>query len=169
MLRLFALLRWGAVSVILGGTLSFCTMEKMALHYIEVSDGIQPAHQSQSPVLEQVLCAPEKDGCETSRIYPDGSLYFLVSPSDSIPDPLWVRITRIKPTGVAEILALLERICAVAQEPTPQGGDQGSATYRIHTDHCERELLITGVPSGAFQDLAQLPTLINGNLLPLGE
>lgn len=129
---------------------------------IAVREGLAVQHAEATPLLERISCPPSS-GCLTSRVYRDGTLYYLVKPGDEAP-PRWNRIARLSESGVASLEKLYASLCG--KEDPVLGNDSGSDRHRVHVPGCTQEFVVTGIPAGGLAPIQQANELINTSVIP---
>lgn len=134
-----------------------------AVAFLAFRRGLQDAHVSTEPLLEQVTCRPGSR-CQAMRVYADGALYH---EDQRDPDaPGWSYLTQVKPEGIEALGAIFREACAQAAPPRRSGNDAGSVTYRWKSGDCAREVTITGVSYDGYEALRGVTAAVNGNLAP---
>lgn len=123
--------------------------------------GLQATHVGQTPLFESVLCLPEADACEVTRIYPDGAVYFLLGQGEG---KAWVYLTRMRDVGVKELTTRLQDALRIASEPPPGSPEFGSLTYHFQVEQAGRSITFHGLDYGDFEALRDISALINSNL-----
>ncbi len=137
----------------------------MTIQFIETTEGLKAEHKNISPLLEKVFCPPQSITCETSRVYPDGSLYFLME--DEAGKQMWGLLTTVKPAGLKQLEDLFDACCAIKTPPDANQNDLGSTIYRFNSSKCQKEVLIRGISYGKYEELMEVTNIINGNLMPI--
>jgi hypothetical protein len=128
-----------------------------------VVDGLLPQHRGEAPIVEKVSCPPRSD-CLTSRVYRDGTLYYLVDAGGTEPSKRWRMIARITPQGVESLEKLYASLCGKVDPVL--GNDAGSELHRVTVPGCTQEFVVTGIPSGGLARIGEANDIINRSVIP---
>lgn len=126
------------------------------------TEGLSAQHAAATPVLERISCPP-RSNCLTSRVYRDGTLYYLLEPADAAP-PRWNRIARMSSDGVQKLEKLYASLCG--KEDPVLGNDSGSDHHRVSVPGCTAEFVVTGIPAGELAPIQQVTEIINTSIIP---
>jgi hypothetical protein len=129
-----------------------------------VVDGLTPLHLREPPVVERVSCPPQAS-CLTSRVYGDGTLYYLVGSEDAATTRRWNRIGQLTPEGVRKLQELYASLCG--QVDPVLANDAGSDRHRVSVPGCNSELTVTGLPSGGLAPIAQVDDILARSMRPI--
>jgi hypothetical protein len=136
---------------------------------VAVTDGLDPAHVAEPPLLEKVAHIPAsehgKPGRDVaSRIQRDGTYYMLVAEQGGAPvTPRWQRLTTVRPDGIRRLEALLARICAAPDMVHPS--DLAQVRYRVVSPGCTRTF-VNGVPSNE-SPIREVDAIVDGSMTPI--
>lgn len=137
-------------------------VEPKPVQLMTIVEGLSPKHLGGPPILERISCPPRAN-CLTSRVYRDGTLYYLMDPSDAAP-PRWNRIARLSPAGIESLEKLYVSVCG--KEDPVLGNDAGSDRHRVNVPGCTQEFVITGIPAGGLAPLQGATDIINKSVIP---
>ncbi|HAQ20924.1 MAG TPA: hypothetical protein DCR40_17080 [Prolixibacteraceae bacterium] len=140
------------------------------IQFIQNINGISLQHQNEIPLFEKTNIPPDFGDKLISRIYSDGSLYYLSIARDSddsaISSGKWNFAATVTERGVKAIQEVLEKCCEL-ESNTPKGGNiRGAVTWKIRCKSGIQELLIAGIPEGKYLVFTQIDLLINSNIKP---
>lgn len=135
----------------------------MPVQFIESTTGLRPEHLAQTPLLEKVWC-PRGADCEVMRVYGDGALYLQDRRDPAA--PAWSYLTQVKDAGLRKLEATFDGLCGLRGQPPTDAAAEGAVTYRWSTSACAREVVVQGVSYGDWAPLAEVPNIVNGNLVP---
>jgi len=136
--------------------------EPAPVQWMTAKDGLSGEHQGATPMLERTSCPP-RASCLTSRVYRDGTLYYLKEASDAGP-ARWNRIAQLTTAGVQSLEKLYASLCG--KEDPVLGNDVGSDRHRVSVPGCTHEFVVTGIPSGELAPIQQATELINSSVIP---
>jgi hypothetical protein len=138
-----------------------CSRKPKALQLTPATDGLPQQHLRETPLLERLSCPPRAD-CHTSRVYRDGTLYYLAEAKDAGTATRWTWIGMLSPEGVQSLERLYVSLCAEVDPVL--GNDAGSDVHRVTVPGCTREFVITGIASGGLAPIEQATNIINGSM-----
>lgn len=137
------------------------------------ANGLKPHHLNELPLFEKTYLPPDYGDKLISRVYPDGSLYYLTQPrlqEKSNPETeKWNFIATVTQKGIAEIQKILEKCSEVDSEVVHGGNVRGAVIWKIvHFNHIH-EVVIAGIPEGKFRIFQELDPIISTNLETVGS
>lgn len=139
--------------------------------FIQNINGLKLNHQDEIPLFEKTYIPPDYGSKLISRVYPDGSLYYLslareTDNMDSISEK-WNFISALTVKGKNEIRSLLEECCKMKSLIKNDGNVNGAIIWKVQCQSHIHEILFTGIPDGSYQFLQKIDDLISLNLQPI--
>lgn len=113
--------------------------------------------------MEKVNCPP-RSMCLTSRVYRDGTLYYLVAVKGAEAAVRWNPIGRLSSEGVESLDKLYASLCG--QVDPVMANDTGSELHRVNVPGCAQEFVVTGIPSGNLARIREATDIINRSIQP---
>lgn len=151
------------------GSSSGTSTSSKKVDLLPVTDGLQPPHLREAPLLEKVARIPAREhGAKgetvASRVYGDGTYYMLVSELNGAPvSPRWSKLSSLEPTGVEQLKALFARACS--SPDTVRTDDSGHVEYRVTSERCTRTF-VNGLPSNQ-SPVVKADGIINATMKPI--
>jgi len=105
------------------------------IQFIQNINGIQPTHQNENPLFEKTNTPPDYGDSLISRLYSDGSLYYLsVSRNldeSAISSATWNFAATITEKGVKAIQEVLGKCCQIESNSPKGGKPKGAVIWKI--------------------------------------
>lgn len=144
------------------------------IQYIKTTKGLKDIHQEEFPLFEKTYVPPGFGNKHISRLYADGSLYYLISSgkdehgNDS---EKWNYISAVTENGLPEIKNLLDTVCKLKVNRNFAGNNMGAIIWKIACENQVKEYIIAGLPDDDSKIFTEIDTLINFNmrLIPPGK
>lgn len=136
-------------------------------HLIKNTEGLKPHHQVENPLFEKTYVPPGFGNHLVSRLYADGSLYYLSHSGNNClndPDEKWNYISSVSEKGVTGIRAILEKCCELAETTPASANDAGAVIWKIPCEGKNHKIVIPGIPEGDLQIFHEIDLLINTNI-----
>lgn len=139
--------------------------------FLEYTAGLKLHHQKENPLFEKTYIPPLRGAKLVSRVYADGSLYYLSR--ENYPETLeskethWNFISSVSGIGIELIKNLLEKGCGINHEIPPSGNSMGAVMWKISCESGIREIVIPGIPSGKFRIFSDIDEAVNSNIIKL--
>lgn len=90
------------------------------IQLIQNTDGLKSLHKAQLPLFEKIYMPPEYGDKLVSRVYHDGSLYYLTQPRTEVgyvvKDQKWAFIGLLSEKGIKEIKLKIDTICKKSRQ-----------------------------------------------------
>ncbi len=109
-----------------------------------------------------MVSCPPGGPCLTSRVYPDGALYYLAEEPGAAAH--WNPIAQLSSEGTHALEALYAELCG-RTDPV-MANDSGSVLHRVTSPGCTREFVVTGIPSGDLARIGEATDIINRSVQP---
>lgn len=133
------------------------------IHLIKNTDGLKSQHMSEVPLFEKVYMPLEYGNKLISRVYRDGSLYYLEQPREDfeyfVKGEEWSFIGNLSEKGIKGIESIINSIC----KSTPQFSLQNHAVYEFHwklnCDDGMREFVIlneSDIQNDMFDEITEI-------------
>lgn len=141
------------------------TKSLMMVQLIQVTDGLKDEHVSDKPLLEKTYIPPQYGERLVSRIYDDGSLYYLseteTRDNGIKTDGKWNFITKISDKGIEKINNKLEKCRSFKSVIRNDRISLGEFVWKIKMDSGYKVLLVFGIPEGRYNVLNEIEDVIN--------
>ena len=144
--------------------LGFVRVPAAPLQLTPVSEGLRTEHTTGAPLVEMVSCAPG-GVCLTSRVYRDGTLYYLAEEPGGGAPTRWNPIAQLTAEGTQSLEDLYVELCG-RTDPV-LGNDAGSVLHRVTSPGCTQEFVVTGVPEGDLARISEATDIINRSVRPI--
>ncbi|HCY41492.1 MAG TPA: hypothetical protein DHV48_09080 [Prolixibacteraceae bacterium] len=139
--------------------------------FIQNTTGLKPQHQQEAPLFEKTYIPPQWGAKLVSRMYADGSLYYLSRESHpetvESPDQHWNYISSVSEKGILLIKNMLEIGCGITDEIPLSGNSMGVVKWKIRHKNEIREIIIPGIPSGKFRIFTDIDEAVNSNIIKI--
>ena len=133
--------------------------------FIEIKKGLKEEHININPLFEKVYMPPGYGEDMISRLYNDGSLYYLIkdsNPSENEKqDSSWGYISYIEEEGMNMILILIERCCEINFREKMQGNLPGLIRWKLLCNNRIKQVDVRGIPSGDEKLLAEIDDIVS--------
>jgi len=137
---------------------------------IKNTEGLKPQHQVEPPLFEKTYVPPSFGNHLVSRVYADGSLYYLSHSGNNgldDPDEKWNYISSVSEKGILGIRNILENCDNLAIAASTSANDSGAVIWKIPCKGRIRKFVIFGVPDGDLNILHEIDLLVNTNIQPI--
>ena len=118
--------------------------------FIEIKKGLKEEHLNINPLFEKVYTPPGYGEDMISRLYSDGSLYYLIDNEDvseeTIVNDIWGYVSKIQSEGVELISNLLEKCCETIFVQKEEGNLPGTIKWKFFCGDKIKEVVIRGLP-----------------------
>lgn len=135
--------------------------------YIKNINGLETKHNKQEPLFEKVYTPPEYGDKLVSRIYNDGSLYYLSQPRESnetlVKEEDWAFIGTVSETGINKIKEKLKKVCGFERIIENQGIRVGEYIWKTRCGLEIIEIMVYGVPEGKYAIFNEISDVINND------
>jgi len=141
--------------------------------FVEYTAGLKLHHQKENPLFEKTYFPPLRGAKLVSRVYADGSLYYLSR--ENQPENLeseekhWNYISSVSGKGIQLIKNMLGIGCKINDEIPPSGNSMGTVMWKISCENGIREMIIPGIPSGKYRIFLDIDEAINANIMKIDE
>lgn len=139
-------------------------------HLIKNIEGLKPQHQVEVPLFEKTYIPPSFGNHLVSRIYADGSLYYLSHSGNNglnDPDEKWNYISSVSVKGVLGIRDILEKCCNLPIAASTSANASGAVTWKIPCEGRIQKIVLFGVPEGDLKIFNEIDLLVNKNIQPI--
>ncbi len=131
-------------------------------------EGLKTKHQAELPLFEKTYIPPSYGDHLLSRVYADGSLYYLSHSGENHclndPDERWNYISSISEKGVLGIRALLDKCGNLPIAASMSANASGAFTWKIpREDHIQR-IVLFGLPDEDLKIFDEIDLLVNTNI-----
>jgi len=138
--------------------------------FIKNIEGLKPHHQGKTPLFEKTYIPPSFGNHLVSRIYADGSLYYLSHSGNEClndPDEKWNYISSISEKGVLGIRAILEKCCNLPIAASASANASGAVIWKIPREGQIQKIVLFGVPEGDLKIFHEIDLIVNTNIQPI--
>ncbi len=133
--------------------------------FIKIKKGLKEEHLNMSPLFEKVYTPPGYGEDMISRLYRDGSLYYLIDNEDAyeetIVNDIWGYVSKIQSEGVELITSLLEKCCETVFVQKEEGNLPGVTKWKFFCGDKIKEVVIRGLPVGNEKLFTEIDNLIS--------
>ena len=137
------------------------------VHFIKNTEGLEPHHQAEAPLFEKTYIPPSYGNHLVSRVYADGSLYYLShARNDELTDPdeKWNYISSVSEKGVLEIRKILIKCGRLSVAASASANDSGAVIWKIPVEGEVRKFVLFGIPEGVLRIFHEIDLLVNTNI-----
>jgi hypothetical protein len=137
---------------------------------IKNTEGLKPQHQVEPPLFEKTYIPPSIGNHLVSRVYADGSLYYLSHSGNNClddPDEKWNYISSVSEKGVLGIRAILEKCCNLPIAVAASANSSGAVIWKIPQEGHIQKIAVFGVPEGNLKIFDEIDFLVNTNIQPI--
>lgn len=139
--------------------------------FIKNIKGLKPHHQQEIPLFEKTYIPPSIGNHLISRVYADGSLYYLSHSGESTclndADEKWNYISSVSEKGVLGIRAILEKCCNLPIAVSTSANSSGAVIWKIPQEGRIQKIVVFGVPEGDLKIFDEIDILVNTNIQPI--
>lgn len=129
--------------------------------------GLKPKHQEELPLFEKAYVPPSFGNHLVSRVYADGSLYYLSHSGNNClndPDEKWNYISSLSEKGVFGICAILEKCSNLPIAASTSANASGAVIWKIPHEGQIQKIILFGVPEGDLKIFNEIDLLVNTNI-----
>ena len=134
----------------------------------ETTTGLQKEHKNQFPIFEKKYTPPGGGKELVSRLYKDGSLYYLTDNKDEKDTgnfkPAWGFISSVYPEGVKQIEKKLSDLCNQTLKQKDKGNAPGATSWKYFCDGKLTEIIVRGIPENEENVFLEIDQLISSNM-----
>lgn len=120
------------------------------IQFIKIKKGLKEEHLDMNPLFEKIYTPPGYGEDMISRLYRDGSLYYLIDNEDAseetIVNDTWGYVSKIQGEGVELISNLLEKCCETVFVKKEEGNLPGMIKWKFFCGDKIKEVVIRGLP-----------------------
>jgi len=130
-------------------------------------EGLKPQHQEELPLFEKTYVPPSYGNHLVSRVYADGSLYYLSHSGDNClndPDEKWNFISSVSEKGVFGIRAILEKCNNLPIASSSSANTSGAFIWKIPREGQIQKIVLFGLPEGELKIFNEIDLLVNTNI-----
>jgi hypothetical protein len=144
------------------------------IQFIKTTKGLKDVHQEEFPLFEKTYVPPGLGNKHISRLYADGSLYYLISSGrdeNGHESENWNYISAVTENGLAGIQELLHSVCNLKINRNFSGNNMGAIIWKITCNNQVKEYIIAGLPDDDSKIFTDIDSLINFNMriIPPGK
>jgi hypothetical protein len=136
--------------------------------FLPISAGLTPAHRHEAPLFEKTYVPPRQGARLVSRVYADGSLYYLSQAREpggaDDADKTWNAISRLTDKGLSDLREALEACCKIESNPRL---DAGTVVWKVSCAGRIHEVVVSGVPEGNEKRFDRVDAILNTSLRPI--
>lgn len=139
-------------------------------HLIKTIKGLKPQHRLEFPLFEKTYIPSGHGDQLVSRLYADGSLYYLSHAKTNClnnEDEKWNFISTISEKGINGILSVLEKCRETAIPEQPDGNNPGAITWKFANNGQILKMTIPLIHGGELKIFDEIEVLINSNIQPI--
>lgn len=140
---------------------------------LEYTTGLKLHHQKENPLFEKTYIPPLRGAKLVSRVYADGSLYYLSRENHpetmESPDLHWNYISLVSGKGMELIKNMLGIGCGINDQIPSSGNSMGAVMWKISCENGIREMIIPGIPSGKYRIFLDIDEAVNANIMKIDE
>jgi hypothetical protein len=134
-------------------------------HFIENKKGLKDKHKEEDPLFEKKYLLSEDGKKMVSRLYRDGSLYYLtdkkdVSGGEKIKSS-WNCVSTVHEEGARMVKDKLQECCQTDFSTKDEENYPGATSWRFLCGDKFREIIIKGTPEGKEQIFSEIDYLIS--------
>ncbi len=127
--------------------------------------GLREAHQGEDPLFEKKYVLPESEKKLVSRLYPDGSLYYLTD-REEVPRgekirAAWNLVSTVHEDGARQVKEKLQQCCREEFSAEDPEDIPGTTSWRFFCGGKLREVIIKGTPEGKATVFLEIDHLIS--------
>lgn len=128
-------------------------------------EGLKPQHQAEVPLFEKTYVPPSFGNHLVSRVYADGSLYYLSHSGENHclnnPDEKWNYISSVSEKGVIGIRAILAKCSNLPIAASTSANASGAVIWKIPREGHIQKIVLFGVPEGESKIFNEIDFLVN--------
>ncbi|BBE17114.1 hypothetical protein AQPE_1263 [Aquipluma nitroreducens] len=135
---------------------------------VKNTKGLKPQHQAEAPLFEKTYVPPSFGNHLVSRVYADGSLYYLSHSGESSclndADEKWNYISSVSEKGVLGIRVILEKCRNLPIAASTSANASGAVIWKIPLEGRIQKIEVFGVPEGDLKIFNEIDLLVNTNI-----
>ena len=135
---------------------------------VKNTKGLKPQHQAEAPLFEKTYVPPSFGNHLVSRVYADGSLYYLSHSGTNTcmnnPDEKWNYISSVSEKGILGIRDILDNCSKLPTASPTLANVSGAIIWKIPREGQIQKFVIFGVPEGDFKIFNEIDLLVNTNI-----
>lgn len=139
-------------------------------HLIKTIEGLKPQHRLEFPLFEKTYIPSAYGDQLVSRLYADGSLYYLSHAKTNClnnEDEKWNFISTISEKGIAGILLVLEKCKKTAIPEQLEGNNSGAIIWKFPDNGQILRMTIPVILEGELKIFNEIDLLMNTNIQPI--
>ena len=139
-------------------------------HLTKIIKGLRPQHKLEFPLFEKIYIPSGHGDQLVSRLYSDGSLYYLSHAKANCvnnDDEKWNFISTISEKGINGILAVLEKCRETAIPEQLDGNSPGVIIWKFPTNGQILKMTIPVIHGVELKIFDEIEVLINSNIQPI--
>jgi len=117
--------------------------------------GLKEKHKKEQPLFEKTYTPPSYGDKMVSRLYRDGSLYFLS------PQKTWAVISVLTSEGLDEMNIVLAKCYQLKTRHVRDGNIQGSVSWKLFPENEMKEIFVVGIPDKGFDAFQKINHILN--------
>lgn len=136
-------------------------------HLIKNIEGLKPQHQEEVPLFEKTYIPPSFGNHLVSRVYADGSLYYLSHSGNNClndPNEKWNYISSVSEKGVLGIGSILEKCSNLPIAASTSANASGAVIWKIPREGHIQKIVLFGVLEGDLKIFNEIDFLVNTNI-----
>ncbi len=133
-------------------------------------EGLKPQHLEETPLFEKTYIPPSFGNHLVSRVYADGSLYYLSHTGNNClndPDEKWNYISSVSEKGILGIRDILKKCSKLPIAASMSANAMGAFTWKIPREGHIQKIVLFGIPEGDLKIFAEIDILVNTNIQPI--
>jgi hypothetical protein len=134
-------------------------------------EGLKPQHQVEIPLFEKTYVPPSFGNHLVSRVYADGSLYYLSHSGENTclndPDEKWNYISSVSEKGVLGIRAIFDKCHNLPIAASTSANASGAVIWKIPCKGQIMKIVLYGIPEGDLKIFNDIDFLVNTNIQPI--
>lgn len=139
-------------------------------HLIITIKGLKPQHRLEFPLFEKTYIPSDYGDQLVSRLYADGSLYYLSHTKTNClnnEDEKWNFISTISEKGIAEILSVLEKCKKITIPEQIAGANSGAIIWKFPDNGQILKMTIPVIQEGELKIFNEIEIIMNSNIQPI--
>lgn len=139
-------------------------------HLIKTIEGLKPQHRLEFPLFEKTYIPSGYGDQLVSRLYADGSLYYLSHAKTNClnnEDEKWNFISTISEKGIAGILLVLEKCKKTAIPEQLEGNNSGAIIWKFPDNEQILKMTIPVIQEGEIKIFDEIEVIMNSNIQPI--
>lgn len=137
--------------------------------FLNNKEGLRAEHQKQQPILEEEFIPSAKSVIEVTRLYGDGTMYFLKINGERTGKEEWGSALQITNPGMKKITNRLQQCCNLEDDDLSNGNFMGLIIWRILCNNAVDEVVTTIIPASKHLIFNEIQELLNHNIQTVGK